>query len=164
MLGSLLGSITSGLFNARESKNSFERSLSASNTSHQREVADLKAAGLNPVLSAGGQGASTPSSPSASMPDLGATVSNARLQADQRDLLQAQTYKTAQEGRSAKTDADLNEATLGLLKGGARQAGSFLKGMTSALTSGSAKAAKRGRVKAIEFGTGTSNARKYFYE
>ena len=48
-------------WSAQQAQKQMDFQAQMANTAHHREVADLKAAGLNPILSAGGSGASAPS-------------------------------------------------------------------------------------------------------
>lgn len=84
-------------FNARKSEQFSER---MANTSHQREVEDLRLAGLNPILSAGGKGAPAPTGNMAQGSDLGDALTKGLSSAAalaQIDNMGAQARKTSAE-------------------------------------------------------------------
>lgn len=105
---SLLGGASANRSNAKQAAQNRAFQADMSNTAHQREVHDLKLAGLNPILSAtGGSGASTPSGSVAQMQDaLTPAVSTAlqtkRLHADLKQL-EAQTALTRQDVEKSKS-------------------------------------------------------------
>lgn len=67
MAGNYFMNQANNISNAKEAKKQREWQTNMSNTAHQREVADLKAAGLNPILGMTGGGASSPSGAQAQM-------------------------------------------------------------------------------------------------
>lgn len=98
LIAGIAGDIYSGkqMQKAADDQMDFQREMS--NTAHQREVKDLKAAGLNPILSGmGGMGASSPSGAMADVPDYGKTASSAgalKLMQAQLANVNAQTQNT----------------------------------------------------------------------
>jgi len=77
--GGILGTIMQNQANAKQADRQMWFQERMSNTAHQREVRDLRLAGLNPILSAtGGSGASSPVGAKAEMENvLGSGVSSA---------------------------------------------------------------------------------------
>ena len=103
------GSIISGLFNKRSADKQMRFQDNQSRTQYQRAVADMRAAGLNPMLAAKLGGNAAMSGASATMPDLGSTLNSATSIANQKNVQDAQVAQI-ELGNKIRSLKDLPEA------------------------------------------------------
>lgn len=105
----LAGTYLTNQMQKREAEKQRVFQKQASDTAHQREVKDLRAAGLNPIISAGGSGASTPSGAQASLQDMGKSISSGISNAIARRKMVADVRYTTAQAKSSEVEASMNE-------------------------------------------------------
>lgn len=112
---SLLGSALTNTANSAQAQRQMDFQSDMSGTSYQRAVADMKAAGINPMLAAQLGGASTPAGASAVMhdpvtPALSSARSTSRVQEELKNL--RETNKQIQADTDLKRDQSVQSMQL----------------------------------------------------
>lgn len=120
ILGSVVGSVVSGLFSNSAASSNRNFQAQQSGTQYQRAVMDLKAAGLNPMLAYAQGGNSAASGAMAQTPQFGdlgvSSAATNRVQKEQERLVREQSETQVATQMDLRASAQLKEAQAQLAK------------------------------------------------
>lgn len=116
---------------SQSAKNQMAFQERMSNTAHQREVKDLKAAGLNPVLSAGGTGASTPNGAEGDLTGLDLSKAIGALSSGARSSAKTATKTVEEMSGAIKDVVDLAKNSVESVSHRLFDSFSFLRGSSA---------------------------------